>query len=256
MPFGIPEQGFGGLGEGNATMMTLDEWIVATLGMTSEAFWALPQQAQGAYMQQYSLYMVNWQMGDGNGNGEPSDPLDPFVYDEPVTPVTPATPSEYFGWGYPSGGEQIGGFPELGWLQKLQAGGQLGRSPAQKWMRGQYPTALWNWRLANAIGGLEGREQTGWLEAPTQLSRDPGLYDRLLGVQGKPMAQEWMQEQPGALWDITAAGQTGGARTPFGSFLGQQYRPKYEEWQAFHDPGAPGTTGTNWFDWLRQYMGV
>lgn len=171
----------------------------------------------------------------------------------PVGPTEIPPESVYFGYDDPRTWDVREGRPELGWLKKLQAGGLLGETPAGRWMQGQYPDVYNRWRRGQLVSGMEGQPLTPWFGAETQWRDDPSLWGRL---QALPEAGAFAATNPEDVYRMAASARTGGAGGPFGAWMQADYPRFRSRWEAFDDPGAPGSTGTPWMEALMRRMGL
>lgn len=245
----------GGRGTTPEGYMTEEEWA-ASEGYT----YPWPQGPQTTAMHAlYLRYVQDW-LAANQEPEEPEVPEEPEIPEipevpeepaEPGVPITPQLPEEAFGYGT---GQEF-----AQWLQRLQGGGMMGYSPAQRWARQQYQPTYQSYELANQLRGLMGQQETQWGQAPFRSTLDPNLWGQVQGLGTGQEAQDWIGQMGGSegfpLWSMAAASSGGGRVTPYTRWLQQQAAPQYWNWQAFGQPGVQGTTGQSWMDWINQYMG-
>lgn len=149
--------------------------------------------------------------------------------------------------------------PETAWTQQLGAQGLLGQSPYQQWMQNQFSRVYSNWLTRSLLGyEMPSTQQTPpWTSAPTYWGQGAGNWQSLLGLGAETPTRQFLAGQPGTAYGMGLSGaRAAGAPAPLISWLSGQYEPQREQWEAFGQPGMPGTTGQSWLEWLGQSMGL
>ena len=174
----------------------------------------------------------------------------------PTTPPGPGLPS---GITPPPTGDYAGFAPYTAWTQQLGGQGLQGQSPYQQWMQNQFGRVYSNWLTRSLLGyeGMSTEQTPPWGEAPTYWGQGANTWQNLMAQSPEGVSQQFLAGNPRTAFGVGLGGaRAGGAPAPLVNWLGGQYEPMRERWEAFGQPGMPGTTGQSWLEWLGQNMGI
>jgi len=158
--------------------------------------------------------------------------------------------------------------PYLTWQRMLEPLGISQASNFGKWLNNQYQSAFANYLAKSVINFGTETPTPEWGQGPISYTPQAGLWDKFQqAYQGLDPSHAFISEGgpldiysdqgAGNVYQMAAnAARTQGLPAIIAKYALANAGNRYKTWEALHDPEAPGTTGTGFFDYLNKIFGL